>query len=106
MYGPQPERRGSPLCAFNVEGVHPTDLSTFLDFEGEKEKPGLFTVSIACIATYAASENPSASSRELLVRRRHARSQEGQAQHMHIPAQALRCGLDTIAASLFITLWA
>ena len=35
VYGPQPERRGSPLCAFNVEGIHPTDLSTFLDFEGD-----------------------------------------------------------------------
>ena len=34
VYGPQPERRGAPLCAFNVEGIHPTDLSTFLDFEG------------------------------------------------------------------------
>ena len=34
IYGPKPERRGSPLCAFNVDGIHPTDLSTFLDFEG------------------------------------------------------------------------
>jgi selenocysteine lyase/cysteine desulfurase len=34
IYGPPAARRGSPLCAFNVEGVHPTDLSTFLDFEG------------------------------------------------------------------------
>ena len=42
MYGPQPERRGSPLCAFNVEGVHPTDLSTFLDFEGDEQKARLF----------------------------------------------------------------
>ena len=35
IYGPPPEKRGSPLCSFNVEGVHATDLSTFLDFEGE-----------------------------------------------------------------------
>ena len=34
IYGPKPERRGSPLCAFNVDAIHPTDLSTFLDFEG------------------------------------------------------------------------
>ena len=37
VYGPEPERRGSPLCAFNVEGIHPTDLSTFLDFEGKRD---------------------------------------------------------------------
>lgn len=36
IYGPPPEKRGSPLCSFNVEGVHATDLSTFLDFEGEQ----------------------------------------------------------------------
>ena len=36
VYGPKPEQRGSPLCTFNVEGVHPTDLSTFLDFEGKE----------------------------------------------------------------------
>lgn len=35
IYGPPPEKRGSPLCSFNVEGVHATDLSTFLDFEGQ-----------------------------------------------------------------------
>ena len=34
IYGPPPERRGSALAAFTVEGVHATDLSTFLDFEG------------------------------------------------------------------------
>lgn len=34
IYGPPPEKRGSALAAFNVEGVHATDLSTFLDFEG------------------------------------------------------------------------
>ena len=34
IYGPPPERRGSALAAFNVEGIHATDLSTFLDFEG------------------------------------------------------------------------
>ena len=31
---PPPEKRGSPLASFNVEGIHATDLSTFLDFEG------------------------------------------------------------------------
>ena len=35
IYGPLPEKRGSPLCSFNVEGVHATDRSTFLDFEGQ-----------------------------------------------------------------------
>lgn len=39
IYGPPPPTekgghgRGAALCAFNVEGLHPTDLSTFLDQE-------------------------------------------------------------------------
>jgi cysteine desulfurase/selenocysteine lyase len=37
IYGPPPEKRGSPLASFNVEGIHATDLSTFLDFEGAQE---------------------------------------------------------------------
>ncbi|BDA47063.1 probable cysteine desulfurase [Coccomyxa sp. Obi] len=40
IYGPPPEKRGSPLCSFNVEGVHATDLSTFLDFEGIAVRSG------------------------------------------------------------------
>ncbi len=48
VYGPEPERRGSPLCAFNVEGIHPTDLSTFLDFEGESDS---LTLSVLPLTT-------------------------------------------------------
>ena len=48
VYGPEPERRGSPLCAFNVDGVHPTDLSTFLDFEGTEEELGLLIAPLPC----------------------------------------------------------
>lgn len=33
IYGPPPseERERAALCSFNVKGVHPTDLSAFLD---------------------------------------------------------------------------
>ena len=38
IYGPPPEKRGSPLASFTVDGIHATDLSTFLDFEGGPSK--------------------------------------------------------------------
>lgn len=32
IYGPSLEARGrAALCSFNVEGIHPTDIATFLD---------------------------------------------------------------------------
>ncbi|EFJ32663.1 hypothetical protein SELMODRAFT_86206 [Selaginella moellendorffii] len=31
IYGPKSGSERAALCAFNVEGIHPTDLSTFLD---------------------------------------------------------------------------
>ena len=34
IYGPEPRRGRAALCAFNVEGVHPNDLSTIMDQEG------------------------------------------------------------------------
>ncbi len=34
IYGPPPSRPRAALCAFNVEGVHATDLSMFLDQDG------------------------------------------------------------------------
>ena len=34
VYGPGPGEERAALCAFNVEGVHPTDLATMLDLEG------------------------------------------------------------------------
>ncbi len=38
VYGPDPAAPSSPpraaLCAFNVDGLHPTDLATFLDQDG------------------------------------------------------------------------
>ena len=34
IYGPRPERGRTALCSFNVEGVHPTDISTLLDMNG------------------------------------------------------------------------
>ena len=49
IYGPKPGRRGSPLCTFNVDGIHPTDLSTFLDFEGLL---ALMTVILASAAVH------------------------------------------------------
>lgn len=52
VYGPPPlapgsstgsglhTHRAAALCAFNVEGIHPTDLSTFLDEQvGESQAP-------------------------------------------------------------------
>lgn len=51
IYGPSPEKRGSPLCAFNVEGVHATDVSTFLDFEGEQS----MTLPVSAAATACVS---------------------------------------------------
>lgn len=35
-YGPPPTARGgrAALCSFNVEGLHPTDVSTILDQQG------------------------------------------------------------------------
>lgn len=36
IYGPRPERGRASLCSFNVEGVHPTDISTLLDANGEQ----------------------------------------------------------------------
>ena len=35
IYGPRPERGRAALCSFNVKGVHPTDISTVLDLNGE-----------------------------------------------------------------------
>jgi cysteine desulfurase/selenocysteine lyase len=35
IYGPRPERGRAALCSFNVKGVHPTDISTILDMNGE-----------------------------------------------------------------------
>lgn len=35
IYGPRPERGRTALCSFNVEGVHPTDISTLLDMNGK-----------------------------------------------------------------------
>ena len=34
IYGPEPGRGRAALCAFNVEGVHPNDLSMIMDQEG------------------------------------------------------------------------
>ena len=39
IYGPRPERGRTALCSFNVEGVHPTDISTLLDMNGEPKSP-------------------------------------------------------------------
>lgn len=57
IYGPPPEKRGSPLCSFNVEGVHATDLSTFLDFEGQSASLTQIGVQIlSCILTYTSRQ--------------------------------------------------
>ena len=40
IYGPPAEKRGSPLASFTVDGIHATDLSTFLDFEGAPASGG------------------------------------------------------------------
>ena len=34
VYGPPPPEPRAALCAFTVDGVHPSDLATFLDHEG------------------------------------------------------------------------
>ena len=34
IYGPEPRRGRAALCAFNVAGVHPNDLSMIMDQEG------------------------------------------------------------------------
>ncbi|OSX80458.1 hypothetical protein BU14_0052s0070 [Porphyra umbilicalis] len=38
VYGPPTHR--AALCAFNIEGVHPSDLATFLDLEGIAVRAG------------------------------------------------------------------
>lgn len=66
VYGPPPPTPGSTggslrthraaaLCAFNVQGIHPTDLSTFLDEQVRILHPPLFWVPITyqeCNATF------------------------------------------------------
>jgi len=41
IYGPPPStpRGRAALCAFNVEGLHATDVSTLLDASGDSRKP-------------------------------------------------------------------
>ena len=38
IYGPDPRRGRAALCSFNVEGVHPNDLSMIMDQEGALQK--------------------------------------------------------------------
>jgi len=40
IYGPRPERGRAALCSFNVEGIHPTDISTILDMNGVAVRSG------------------------------------------------------------------
>jgi cysteine desulfurase/selenocysteine lyase len=40
VYGPGPGEKRAPLAAFSVEGVHVSDLSTFLDLEGVAIRAG------------------------------------------------------------------
>ena len=42
IYGPDPAAAGgrAALCAFNVDGINPTDLATFLDLEGVAIRSG------------------------------------------------------------------
>ncbi|GAX85245.1 hypothetical protein CEUSTIGMA_g12665.t1 [Chlamydomonas eustigma] len=40
IYGPQPSRRRAALCAFNVDGLHATDVSTMLDLSGVAVRSG------------------------------------------------------------------
>ena len=45
IYGPPAGRNGerrAPLCAFNVEGIHATDLATFLDQQVHHSLPLCF----------------------------------------------------------------
>jgi hypothetical protein len=59
IYGPPPSRGRAALCAFNVEGLHATDVSTMLDLSGVAVRSGhhctqplhrldLCSVSVAC----------------------------------------------------------
>jgi len=40
VYGPPADEPRAALCAFNVDGVHPSDLATFLDQEGVAIRAG------------------------------------------------------------------
>lgn len=47
IYGPKPSQtvERAALCSFNVEGLHPTDIATFLD-QQVSNKPFLILVCI------------------------------------------------------------
>ena len=96
IYGPPPEKRGSALATFNVEGIHATDLSTFLDFEGRISASCdlfLLVLSPVDVARPPASMALPSTGR-------------GQGVWFSVQVQGLQCGRGTIAHSRCTTTWA
>ena len=50
IYGPGPRRGRAALCSFNVEGVHPNDLSMIMDQEGAYLKD-FWVMRVSCHAS-------------------------------------------------------
>ncbi len=52
IYGPPASRPRAALCAFNVEGIHATDISMFLDQDGKHAAPAMNFIGDYYMLTY------------------------------------------------------